>query len=302
MCDFEQSPYVLVLNASEGRVQFLIGQWSGKGVPRADQAAGTPGILCAQMWHVPSQGAELLAPALADALQRLRLSARDIGRIAVVRGPGSFTGVRLVLATAAGLSRTTGALCAGLEYLPLLADAAAERIAPICACGEPSGTADAACRVWVMTHARRSLVHVQGFAVKPGTPPNPVTAIEVLYPAGAAARILHAGVEDGFHGLSFVIGSGLTRNREEIAEAWAAHERQQGVSPRVYLLGPEYDHPDEHSLLRGAVRASYSRGDVAPLYVRPSDAEENLAHIAQSLGIDQDEARAALDRLLQASI
>ncbi|MBG3877801.1 tRNA (adenosine(37)-N6)-threonylcarbamoyltransferase complex dimerization subunit type 1 TsaB, partial [Desulfovibrio oxamicus] len=97
----------LALNAAESRVQ---------------AAALRDGeTLFAQEWHVPSQGTELLAPALADAFERMRLSLADVRRIACVQGPGSFTGLRLVLSTAAGMARALGAEQAGLSYTQLLA-------------------------------------------------------------------------------------------------------------------------------------------------------------------------------------
>ena len=124
----------LALNAAESRVQ---------------AAALRDGeALFAQEWHVPSQGTELLAPALADAFARMRLSLSDVRRIACVQGPGSFTGLRLVLSTAAGMARALGARQAGLSYTQLLA------------CGPllPRGAV-----LWVLTHARRGLVHMQAF-------------------------------------------------------------------------------------------------------------------------------------------
>jgi tRNA threonylcarbamoyladenosine biosynthesis protein TsaB len=51
------------------------------------------------------QASEALLPALDRLLARCGLSLDGIGRIAVLSGPGSFTGIRVGLATAWGLSR-----------------------------------------------------------------------------------------------------------------------------------------------------------------------------------------------------
>lgn len=81
----------LIMNASEGRIQFVLEQEGS--------------LACAQEWSAPSKGTELLTPALADAFQRLGIMPSDISRIACVAGPGSFTGLRLALTTTAAFRR-----------------------------------------------------------------------------------------------------------------------------------------------------------------------------------------------------
>lgn len=268
---------ILVLNAAEGLLQFALA--------RREPVPGAGGerlvSLCAQSWRAPSQGAELLAAALRDALARLGLEAPAIEGIACVRGPGSFTGLRLALATAAGLSRATGALQAGLDYMPLLAENAlmfsrffAER---------PR-------RLWVLTHARRQLLHVQGFETCDGL--RPLGEILVLPPEEAARIIVAEQAGRKETGKTLLLGSGLTRNRDALEKALAERHCRETV-----LLPPDFDHPAFPSLLRGAERAAFSKNDIAPLYVRPADAEENLESIAASLGLDPKAARKKLDSI-----
>ena len=137
----------LIMNASEGRIQFVLEQEGS--------------LACAQEWSAPSKGTELLTPALADAFQRLGIMPSDISRIACVAGPGSFTGLRLALTTAAAFRRATGAAVAPLNALQALAGSV------------PFGLLFPAreTRIRVITHARRGLVHGQDFLCAPGSAP-----------------------------------------------------------------------------------------------------------------------------------
>nr|GBO96679.1 TsaB protein [Nitratidesulfovibrio sp. HK-II] len=285
----------LALNAAESRVQAA--------ALRGDET------VFAQEWHVPSQGTELLAPALADAFTRMRLSLRDVRRIACVQGPGSFTGLRLVLSTAAGMARALGARQAGLSYTQLLA------------CGPllPRGAV-----LWVLTHARRGLVHMQAFRMpgetvevaavsndaaqpspRPAPLPEPLTPVEAATLSAAVARMVAArfnddaavtrmaaapSEEDG-SGRVFLMGSGATRNRAVLAPALAE------LLPQACFLPARFDHPAPALLLPLAAAAAYGPDDVQPLYVRPCDAEENLPAMAAARGMDPEQARRELARL-----
>lgn len=366
------APCLLVLNAAEGVIQYLIARveaappapgtrpalHSPAGVRPAPAAeaqsalppmedargffspalGGTLRLLCAHDWHAPSQGAELLAPALAHAFERLSIRPGDIGRIACVRGPGSFTGLRLVLATAAGLARTTGALQGGIDYLTLLANGAAHAWATwnnapvLAATREPQPPlAPAAAEenqprssihtgqeyrspgaspqppanpvYWVLTHARRNLVHAQVFTHTPG---GAVPADDILvFSLEEAARQIAASPAP-----CLVLGSGATKNQEALRAllADASHAPAMhpggvcaaGVPTAPLFLPPSFDQPHPMRLLRAAALCGYARQDIDPLYARPCDAEENLDHIAASLRIDPKEARAQLAKLTTA--
>lgn len=56
-----------------------------------------------------------------DVLQRCGCKAADVGAIAVTRGPGTFTGLRIGLSTVKGLAAATGARVIGVSSLAALA-------------------------------------------------------------------------------------------------------------------------------------------------------------------------------------
>jgi tRNA threonylcarbamoyl adenosine modification protein YeaZ len=262
---------LLILKAAEGTLHFLLARLS------------PPVLLCSQRWHLPSQGAELLVPALGQALSALRLSPSSLTHIACVRGPGSFTGLRLALVTASGLARSTAATLAGLDYLPLLAAQG----------GELWGAQAGENRrdvLWTLTRARREVVHLQGFVrAQTGQDVRPVTDILVLSLEEAARAIARRHAAQG--GRALLLGSGLTGNR-------AAWEGLRPLLPDKTVFLPSFlDTPADGILLRAAAQAVYTRRDILPLYARPSDAEENLERISAALRLDPAASRRRLHDL-----
>lgn len=64
---------------------------------------------------------EALTPSIARLLRESNLRVRDLDRVVVDRGPGLFTGLRVGLATALGLSEAIGCPLVGVTSLELLA-------------------------------------------------------------------------------------------------------------------------------------------------------------------------------------
>lgn len=250
----------LILNAAEGVLQIVVTE---------DEA-----ILCAQEWYRSERATEILAPALAELATSLGIRWSDLRRIACVRGPGSFTGIRLTLATAAALRRCGRAQLAGLDYMQALATMAVMRR------GMLYGG-----HVWVLTHARRNLVHCQPFiSYGPEIPAQPLQGVTLCTPAEAVAAIT-ADTADA----TLVCGTGLRRN----ADACAPLENL----PAVTCL-PACIHASTEALCLLARHGDYAPEDIEPLYVRPCDAVDNLPDLARRQGRDSDAATAELERLL----
>src|SRR5579883_1578363 len=77
--------------------------------------------------------AEALMPLLARVLARAELAFRDIDRVAVTTGPGSFTGLRVGIAAARGIALAAGKTAVGISTLSAYAapHLAAANAAPI---------------------------------------------------------------------------------------------------------------------------------------------------------------------------
>ncbi|MDR1124543.1 MAG: tRNA (adenosine(37)-N6)-threonylcarbamoyltransferase complex dimerization subunit type 1 TsaB [Deltaproteobacteria bacterium] len=276
----EPGELTLVINATEGRLQLALGRPAAQA--GAQNETGEPELLAAQDWQAVAQGAELLAPALEQMLRNLKLKPGHIGKIAAVTGPGGFTGLRLATVTASALARALGAASAGLEYLPLLAAGARDFL-------------ENTDYFWAVTHARRGLIYAQGFSRSRERrsellPLHPlaVLRLEELPELLAAITLFNSAPCSA----SVIFGSGLSKN-------FAALAPELGRVCAGFRLMPHcLDHPAPRLLLQAALAARYDREDLAPLYARASDAEDNLPQIADSLGLGRHYAKARLAELL----
>jgi hypothetical protein len=82
----------------------------------------------------------------------------------------------------------------------------------------------------------------------------------------------------------FVLGSGVRRNMPRIVE----------ILPQADILDQAWDHPRPEQLIHAARTACFSHTPIEPLYLRGSDAEDNLETIARKRGLDPQEARQRL--------
>lgn len=250
---------LLILNAAEGRVQGVLLEGES--------------CCCVQDWNAPSRGTELLTPLLANMFRHTGHLPVDLAGIACVAGPGSFTGIRLVLATAAALRRATACRLAAINYLEVLASAL------------PSPVLERASihRIRVLTHARRGLVHGQDFLYVQDVP------VAVDEPAMLDLDgMLAAPLPDLY------IGSGVTRNL-----SWL-QERLPGEKKTLFLPG-SCDCATPQALAAVTLRLpadAWLDGDIEPLYLRPCDAVDNLSAIACKRGDDPEQAHARLRDLL----
>lgn len=255
--DSSSSRLLLAINGADERLQVALGR-----LPEAEDATGAE-FLAAQEWTVPGQAVRFLAPGIRQMLDSLGLAAGDIRRIACVHGPGSFTGLRMSLALAEGLASGSGARLAGVDHLALLAREAAE-VAP--------GA------VLALAWSRRGQVYAQAFqGLTALTPPLVVFLAELPEFLATLPRPLS------------VLGGGLRRNLPAF-EALAVDDSGLRLLPR------EWDAPRPQTLLSLAALANFGPGPLTPVYLRASDAEDNLASIAAGRGLSETEAQAILSR------
>jgi tRNA threonylcarbamoyladenosine biosynthesis protein TsaB len=84
-------------------------------------------------WKSPRRHTVELLPRLVAALERLELGPDRLSGVAVTRGPGSFTGLRIGLAVAKGLALAQGLSLVGVPTLDVTATAQGRDRRPLCA-------------------------------------------------------------------------------------------------------------------------------------------------------------------------
>lgn len=232
---------LLAMDTATEEVAIGLGEVSGRGV----RTLGELNL------DVPRASLTHLVPGIARLLEATGLHPADITAVAVGRGPGSFTGVRIGVATAKGVAQGLGVPLHGVGTL----DAVAERFA------EHEGL------VGIVGDAMRKEVYPLLFECGGGEVRR-LGGYSVARPADAAAEWA-AGDERPI----LLAGNGLRKYADVFTEA---------LGSRASLAPASSWTPTGAALLSAAWRAmrdgETGEGEpalVLPIYTRLSDAEEN---------------------------
>lgn len=208
------------------------------------------GLLGVERFDQPSSHLVALGRAVETLLTSANRTARDIDRVAIVIGPGSFTGLRIGLAFAKGLHAARAMDVVTVDSLRLLSLAHLQTSATVCA----------------MIDARRGEVYgaVYARASDAESHDDPVAAREVVAPRAEALETFLAALAPT---TPVFVGTGAAAHAEAIRSRFpAAQVGNEGdmfpstgylatLAHRMRALEPE------------AIRA------LEPLYIRPSGAE-----------------------------
>jgi tRNA threonylcarbamoyladenosine biosynthesis protein TsaB len=188
--------------------------------------------------------AEALVPMVETVRREVGLAYGDLDLMAVTIGPGTFTGLRIGLATARGLSLAAGVPLLGVTTLQAIAAGARH--------SSPEGE-----DILVALDARRGQVYVQLFAAGSPCDAAPVGSPAALAPEAAAALLRDRPTA--------VVGSGA----DLVASAAVAADR-------TLRCGETEIEPDAAVIARLAALHGPLTADAAPpapLYLRPPDAK-----------------------------
>ena len=188
-------------------------------------------MLCELTETIGRGHAERLMAMIDEVLEGAGVDLQDVGRISVTIGPGSFTGIRVGVATARGLALSLGVEAVGISTLEVLAAEALER-------RRKSDGADDARPVLVAMDAKRGELYVQLFSAT-GRSLDEAAVLPVAEVRDAAAA---ASVE--------IVGSGQPLLAGEAAAGPAdrfpigrvarlALSAKPGKPKPLYLRGPD---------------------------------------------------------------
>jgi tRNA threonylcarbamoyl adenosine modification protein YeaZ len=195
------------------------------------------GIIIASETRSMTRGhAEAIMPLIARVMDQAKIEFRELDRIAVTVGPGSFTGLRVGISAARGIALAAGKPAVGLSTL---AGFAAPHIA-----------ADDTTPVAAVVDARHDHVYLQVFGAGGRT---------VLAPRIAPLREAVAAATSG---PARIVGSGA----DLVARAWP-----QGAAPPA--LVDQRGAPDIAWIARLGAAAADRDGPPKPLYLRAPDAQ-----------------------------
>ena len=177
-------------------------------------------------------------------LSQTDLNIQDVDVFAVASGPGSFTGLRIGIATIKALAATLNRACIGIPTLQAIAH-----------------TAHTASRIVTLLPAGRGEVFCQMFSSKEADEPEPLNEAAHLSPAKMIERYRH------FDDIVWT-GEGAMLYAQLINESVSSRGARI-IEPPSNLA----QHIGALAFRRLSINGPFTPNDLHALYVRPSDAE-----------------------------
>lgn len=191
---------------------------------------------------------EWLLQSIEDLLDKTDIVSKDLDAVAVVKGPGSFTGLRVGLATAKGLALATGCPLLGVSSLQCLAMQLPFSSLPVC----------------VMLDARKQEVYTATYKWEQGLPRS----------VGRERAIKPELLLQEIQSETLFLGNGAHLYRSLIVRELAGRAH---FAP-VFMNLPRASGAAVIALHDWESGRTFSAEELMPNYLRPSEAELNLVN------------------------
>lgn len=224
------------------------------GIDSATNVAGVAVVseskLVAESWlNIKKTHSQRLMPMVANVLKEAQLSIHDVDGFAVTIGPGSFTGLRIGLATVKGLAHVTGKPLVGIPTLDALAQNAVLWEGIVCP----------------VLNARKEEVYSAVYRGSRGE-----LARLTDYMAIKPAKL--ADILSEYQEQVLVLGDGV----QVFAALFESRLHHVKFAPKTAIL-PRAAHVAQLGLERLSAGTQDNLFSLVPIYIRPSEAEVNLA-------------------------
>ena len=190
--------------------------------------------------------AEVIIPMIDALMKKAEISYRDLSRIAVTIGPGTFTGIRVGIAAARGISLAADIPVVSCTSLKLLAAAERRQIS-----GKLSSS------IAVVSDARRDQVYFAHYGQN---------LEEVVAPCLTSMEVVNSKLIDG----------SLPSEKKIVIVGSAASKILEINSSEFITLGNSGSEPDATVLVDMAAELPVSVQPVQPLYLREADAKPQI--------------------------
>lgn len=221
-----------------------------RGIERLATATGDPTL---------SHSNSLLSD-IQTCLGRAGVSAGDIELFAAASGPGSFTGLRIGLATVKGLAATLDRPCLGIPTLHAVAHAAGPSEAT--AALLPAGRGEVFVQLVAVSETEVTELD-EAAHLAPERAIARYCELQSVQWAGAGAQAYQTQIERAAEALGYTFATNLTHAGGVEMPAWTLASEQHNLANNVAILA-------YHRFQRGQFEMADS---LTAIYVRPSDAE-----------------------------
>jgi tRNA threonylcarbamoyladenosine biosynthesis protein TsaB len=222
-------------------------------------------LLAVRAGESPVSHSEHLLQAIRSVLDDAGLTLGEVDVFAASSGPGSFTGLRIGLATVKSFAATLKRSCLGIPTLYAIANSAGQSKRTLALL--PAGRGEMFAQLLAVdkdgdVHPLESPIHIA-----PDKLLEKVQSVQSLVWAGEGALTMTSAIQKQAHALGVSFGDETQRDPAEVADAsgWILARSQGSLAEAVGRL----------ALLRVRTGEIVSPEQLRAIYVRPSDAEIN---------------------------